>query len=249
MAADGLMSAVRRQLSIGRLVALGEPADGAWIEESAAVRVLRAASGDVPGIQVRELRLALADPEAAAGAEPAVPPPPSGLPPVPLRIEATCAAELGVPLPGPVRELRVRLLAAAEELLGLDVAAADVHVAELAEPGAAGGDGGGSSAGTAEETGPGARAAVPPEAEAVAAAVLAVPGVRALAPGHGAFFPAAAVEDGGEPPGRLVRLRLVADLSRRTLDVAREAREAAARAAAPGAPGPVTVSLLIGGLR
>lgn len=43
MTADGWTSAVRHQLSLGRLLPLGGPRDGAWITEAAAEAVLRRA--------------------------------------------------------------------------------------------------------------------------------------------------------------------------------------------------------------
>lgn len=141
MTADGLRTAVRRQLGLGRLVPLGEREDGAWIAERAAVRVLRGAVLGVPGVRVDDLRLALADAgdtgkrrEAGnAVARPAVPLPPGALPPGPLRVEAVCAADPGRPLPESVGTVRAVLAAAARERLGLAVVAVDVHVAELLE--------------------------------------------------------------------------------------------------------------------
>ncbi|MER7972318.1 nucleopolyhedrovirus P10 family protein, partial [Streptomyces sp. NPDC096080] len=68
--------AVREQLGLGRLLPLGGARDGAWISEAAAEAVLRRAAGEVPGVRLGRLRLALADPQETA--EPVVPPPPSG---------------------------------------------------------------------------------------------------------------------------------------------------------------------------
>jgi hypothetical protein len=259
MASDRLSQAVRRHLSLGRLVPLGAPEDGAWLAERAAGRVLRrAAAAAVPDVRVDGVRLALADAGAAAAAVPVVPPPPaatpalpggpplaSGLPAGPLRIEAACAAGVERPLPECVREVRAALAAAAREGLGLDVAAVDVHVAALLD----------------EEEGP--RAETVPEREretemvrgggAVADAVLAVPGVLGLSGALGGPSHAVRIMDcpdspdspSDEAPGRVVRLQLVVAGERRTLDVVREARASAAKAAADGAPGPVTVSVLV----
>ncbi|MGW1405760.1 hypothetical protein [Streptomyces sp. NPDC002403] len=126
--ADGWTAAVRQRLGLGRLLPLGGPADGAWISERAAVAVLRGAvagSGPVLGA----LRISVADPDGAPDSE--VEPPPSALPPGPLRIEATMSAVAGRPLPVAADALRSALLTAAGERLGLVVDAVDVRVTEL----------------------------------------------------------------------------------------------------------------------
>lgn len=115
---------------MGRLLPLGGPADGAWISERAAARVLRGAVGG-PGPVLLELRIAVADAETAPAAQ--VPPPPSALPPGPLRIEATMAATAHQPLPAAAATLRAALLTAAAQRLGLEVAEVDLKVTELLE--------------------------------------------------------------------------------------------------------------------
>ncbi|SDK85996.1 hypothetical protein [Streptomyces indicus] len=127
---DGLAGAVRQQLRLGRLLALGGPADGAWIAESAARAVLGRAATAVPGIRVDALRIALAAP--AAAAEPVVPGPPSALPPGPLRVTARCAATADEPLPAVAQRLR-SVLALAAHGLGLVVEAVDVRITEIVE--------------------------------------------------------------------------------------------------------------------
>ncbi|MFF9282377.1 hypothetical protein [Streptomyces griseosporeus] len=137
MTAQRWTQQVRHQLGLGRLVALGGPGDGAWLAESAAETVLRRAAAGLPGVRLGRVRLALADPETAA--EPAVPPPPSGLPPGALRVSADLAATAAEPLPVTASRVRVTLTRAAQHL-GLAVTEVDVRVTELleAEPGPGG---------------------------------------------------------------------------------------------------------------
>ena len=88
--ADRLQRAVRRQTGLGRLLPLGGARDGAWIFEKAAEAVLRRAAEPVRDARLGALRIGPAGPGGTA--EPVVPPPPSALPPGPLRITAECAA-------------------------------------------------------------------------------------------------------------------------------------------------------------
>ncbi|MFF3455890.1 hypothetical protein ACFYXH_16540 [Streptomyces sp. NPDC002730] len=121
--------AVRRRLGLGRLLPLGGAADGAWLTEQAADTVLRRAADGAPGVVLGRLRLGLADPDSTA--RPAVPAPPSALPPGPLRIEADFAASAVVPLPAAAAALRAALFTAAVDLLGLEVSEVDLRVTEL----------------------------------------------------------------------------------------------------------------------
>ncbi|WP_326764875.1 hypothetical protein OG978_10105 [Streptomyces sp. NBC_01591] len=205
---DGWTAAVRQRLGLGRLLPLGGPADGSWISERAAVTVLRGAvAGPGPGPVLRDLRISVADPDGAPDAE--VEPPPSALPPGPLRIEATMSAVSGQPLPAAAEALRSALLTAAGQRLGLVVAAVDVRVTELLD------------------TPPERPAPTPAEvrgtqAEGVAGTAAAgVPGVVTLTRvlGH-------AVHTG---PGH-VRVELATDPGHRALDVARAVRGAVAAA-------------------
>ncbi|RKN42454.1 nucleopolyhedrovirus P10 family protein [Streptomyces hoynatensis] len=246
MEAEGLLQAVRRELSLGRLAPLGTAADGAWVAERAAVPVLRAAvHAGVRGVRLDGVRLAVADP--AAAGPPAVPPPPGALPPGPVLVRARCAVAPGRPLPERAAEVRHALASAARERLGLDLAGVDVTIADLLDgPPGAQADvpeereaGAGARVGQAASAAPG----MGPEG-AVAAAVLAVPGVLGLAPAHGGR--GAAVSATETSSGPLLRLGLVVDGSRRTLDVARAIRAAAAGAVPEPATGAATrVSLLI----
>ncbi|NLU74776.1 hypothetical protein HCC61_19190 [Streptomyces sp. HNM0575] len=134
MDAEGLSRAVRQQLGLGRLLPLGDAADGAWLVESAAVAVLRrAVSESLPDVRLSGLRLCLADPDGAGA--PAVPPPPSALPPGPLHIDAEFASAPHAPLTTMAELLRGALLRSADRELGLRVVSADLRVTDLLEGG------------------------------------------------------------------------------------------------------------------
>ncbi|MGH3312660.1 MAG: hypothetical protein ACRDP3_19115 [Streptomyces sp.] len=261
MAADRLAQAVRQQLGLGRLLPLGDAADGAWLAETAAVATLRdAAAGALPEVRLGTLRISLADPDGAA--PPAVPAPPSALRPGPLHLDADFATSADAPLPTVGDRLRGVLLTAADKELGLRVAAADLRVTDLLD----GLDGPGSPGSGAG--GPGARRhrtderppapADSPRGIATAEAVLAVPGVARLAPALG-WARGGAAGDGAEAvsvtetrqgaeEGRHVQIQIAVTQGSRALDVARAVRHAATKAAAWDAvepAGPVTVAVLV----
>lgn len=215
--AQGWTAAVRQRLGLGRLLPLGGPADRAWISERAAVAVLRrAAVGPGSGPVLGELRIAVADPDTAP--KPELPPPPSALPPGPLRIEATMAATADQPLPTAAAALREALLTAAAQRLGLVVTEVDLRVTELLER----------SPDRVEPEPAEVRAA---EAEnAAGRAAAAVSGVATLTRVLGT-----AVHTGEDH----VRVELATDGGHRALDVARAVRVAVTEAA-EGHP-PVTV--------
>ncbi|GAA2460064.1 nucleopolyhedrovirus P10 family protein [Streptomyces macrosporus] len=266
MGVDRLAQTVRRQLGLGRLLPLGEAADGAWLMERAAVGVLRQAAGALRGVRPGRTRIDLADPDTAG--RPLVPPPPSALPPGPLRIEAEFEAGVDRPLPVTAERLRAVLAGAADSRMGLVVSAVDLRITGLLEepqdaperesPSEAAethdalpGDGGPPCGGS-----PDAEDVTDPEAAggaeaAVRAAVLAVPGVARLAPALGHGDRPVWIEDalpgdrGGAPPGRHVRIQLAISAEHRVLDVVRAARAAVASAAAAGAPGSVTVAVVV----
>ncbi|MCX5268834.1 nucleopolyhedrovirus P10 family protein [Streptomyces sp. NBC_00199] len=141
MTSDGWTGAVRRRLGLGRLLPLGGPRDGAWLTEAAAEAVLRRAARNVTGVRLGVLRLELADPDGPF--EPAVPAPPSALPPGPLRVTAECAAAAYEPLPTTTARLRSALATTATQRLGLVVSEIDLRVTELldTEPESAAGTG------------------------------------------------------------------------------------------------------------
>ncbi|MFF9039146.1 nucleopolyhedrovirus P10 family protein [Streptomyces sp. NPDC014892] len=138
MTADGWTKAVRQQLGLGRVLPLGGPHDGAWITESAARTALRRAATPLRGLTLGRLRISPVDSGEADGYghETAVPPPPSALPPGPLRVTADLAAMAGPaaePLPATAARLRKALFTAAGDRLGLTVAEVDLRVTHLVE--------------------------------------------------------------------------------------------------------------------
>ncbi|WAP55315.1 nucleopolyhedrovirus P10 family protein [Streptomyces sp. S465] len=128
---DRLAQTVREQLRLGRLLPLGGPEDGSWITEHAASEVLGRAAHEVTDARLEALRIGPADPDTAS--TPAVPPPPSALPPGPLRIAAECGATLEEALPVTADRLREVLLDEAADRLGLLVEAVDVRVTKVLE--------------------------------------------------------------------------------------------------------------------
>ncbi|MER7713095.1 hypothetical protein ABTX83_21505 [Streptomyces werraensis] len=130
MTTDRWTQMVRQQVGLGRILPLGTARDGAWITERAVGAALRrAAERDMPEVRLDGVRVGLADPDAAL--EPAVPAPPSALPPGPLRLTATFAATAAWPLPETASRLRTALAVAATERVGLDLTEVDLRVTEL----------------------------------------------------------------------------------------------------------------------
>lgn len=250
MTADQWTRAVRRQLGFGRLLPLGGPRDGAWITERAAESVLRRAARHVPGVHLGTLRLALADPDQTY--EAAVPPPPSALPPGPLRIsgEFTAALATGEPLPTLASHLRATLAEAATERLGLTVTEVDLRVTGLLEEGEAGvaeGDETDVRPDDQQQTREPEPEREPGDESRVVAAALAVPGVARLTGALAGMGRAVHIEEQpGETtlPRRHVRIELEAHADHRTLDVAREVR----RAASEALPDRPSVAVLITGI-
>lgn len=206
--ADEWTAAVRERLGLGRLLPLGGPADGAWISERAAVSVLRRSVGTTgPGPVLGDVRIAVADPDAAP--DPVLPPPPSALPPGPLRIEATMSATADRPLPDAAAALRTALLTAAAQRLGLVVAEVDLQVTELLDT-------------VPDRAVPEPAAVRGAEPEGVAGTAAAgVPGVATLTRVMGS-----AVHTGADH----VRVELATDGDHRALDVALAVRTAVADA-------------------
>ncbi|RZU25642.1 nucleopolyhedrovirus P10 family protein [Streptomyces sp. BK239] len=244
MTAERWTRAVREQLGLGRLLPLGGPRDGVWIAEGAADTALRRAVREVRGVRLGGLRIALADPSGVY--EPAVPPPPSGLPPGPLRVTADFAATASEPLPAAASRLREALAAAAEGV-GLAVSEVDLRVTALLEAGEEGADGE-----REPVLGPPASATAPdqPAREGdelrVSVSALAVPGVAELTATLGRSVH---IEErqltGAALPRRHVRVELAVSAAHRALDVARRVREAVTTAL----PDHPTVTVLVTAVR
>jgi hypothetical protein len=211
--------AVRRRLGLGRLLPLGGATDGAWLTEQAADTVLRRAAAEVSGVALGRLRLALTDPDAAAA--PAVPAPPSALPPGPLRIEADFAASARAPLPAAAAALRAALFTAAE-LLDLGVTEVDLRVTELLD-------------GAPEERAP----TPPPE---VGAATPTDAAGRAAAGAAGVAHLTAALGAAVHLAPDHVRVELATASGHRPLEVVRAVREAVTSTLADGRPVAVLVT-------
>ncbi|WP_416983022.1 nucleopolyhedrovirus P10 family protein [Streptomyces sp. T028] len=232
---DGWTSAVRHQLGLGRLLPLGGPRDGAWIAEEAAKGVLRKAVREVPGVRLGVLRLAPADP--ADADEPVVPPPPSGLPPGPLRVTADFAAPPSEPLPTTAARLRQALATAATERLGLTVTEVDLRVTDLLDE----------DAPTPDPVPPPATPPAGPPLtgeEAVAAeAALSVPGVTGTTGALGRAVRLETLENATPAalPHRHARVEIVVHPDHRAVDVAREVRETVSRSL----PDHPTVTVLV----
>ncbi|WP_327730350.1 nucleopolyhedrovirus P10 family protein [Streptomyces sp. NBC_00487] len=233
MTADGWTMAVRQRLGLGRVLPLGGPHDGAWITESAARAALRRTAASLRGVALGPLRISLADPEASPGStETAVPPPPSALPPGPLRVTADFAAFSGPaaePIPVTAARLRTALSTTATERLGLTVTEIDLRVTHLLEDA------------VEEEEQPASPAPEPVPAAAprptgddeesrVAAAALSVRGVSHLTSALGGPGRAVDIAPGPALPRRHVRVELAVTRERRVLDVARDVRRAVGEA-------------------
>jgi len=210
---DGWTAAVRERLGLGRLLPLGAAADGAWLAEQAATAELRLAAAAVPGVAPGRLRVSLTDP--AGAGTPAVPAPPSALPPGPLRIDGEFGALQGEPLPAVATRLRAALISYATERLGLLVEEVDLRVTALLD----------TMEDSAAPDGPVEVPAVDPGSVA-ALAVTEVPGVAHLTGTLG---------EAVEVTPEHVRVELATAVGHRPPDVARAVR-AAVTAAVPGAP-------------
>ncbi|MFC9225320.1 nucleopolyhedrovirus P10 family protein [Streptomyces hygroscopicus] len=244
MVTDRLAQTVREQLRLGRLLPLGGREDGSWITERAASEVLGRAAAEVADVRLTTLRIAPADPDTAES--PAVPPPPSALPPGPLRIAAECGATPAEPFPATADRLREVLLGAAADRLGLLVEAVDVRVTEVLEAPAE------PPRPAPPHHGPQPSPAPPhpqpqpsphtsprpprsaaeghdPATTAAASAAASVPGVARLAPVLGS--PRAVRIEGAH-----IRIELAVAAHHRALDVARAVRTAVAQSAPPPAP-------------
>ncbi|WP_420078833.1 Asp23/Gls24 family envelope stress response protein [Streptomyces sp. JL4002] len=113
-----VMDAVRLELRPGRSLPLGDADEDTWIHEAVAARALRTAAEDVPGVRAGSCRIA--PPEGRAG---------PGRGPVTVHIEVTAA--YGCDLRATSGAVRDRTVRAADERLGLAVAAVHVTVTDL----------------------------------------------------------------------------------------------------------------------
>ncbi|MFE1934712.1 nucleopolyhedrovirus P10 family protein [Streptomyces sp. NPDC059474] len=245
MVTDRLAQTVRDQLRLGRLLPLGGREDGSWITEHAAGEVLRRAADQVPDVHLGALRIAPADPDTAA--TPAVPPPPSALPPGTLRIAAECGATLEEPLPVTADRLRDVLLDTATDRLGLLVEAVDVRVTDVldelpAPPPAPAAPRPNRNRPqppprptSAEHPDPDPAAAAAARAAATAASV---PGVARLASVLGSPRPV-------RIEGSHIRIELAVAADHRAVDVARAVRTAVAQSAPAPGDQPPTVAVLV----
>jgi hypothetical protein len=227
MTADRWAQTVRHQLGLGRLLPLGGAHDGAWIAEEAAEAVLRRAVRELRGVRLDRLRISLADPEDVH--DPVVPPPPSALPPGPLRVTAEFAATADEPLPTTAALLRTAL-AAATQRLGLTVTEVDLRVTSLLDE---------------EPEADPVRRPEPASAEAgddpAAAAALSVPGVTGLTAALGRAVQVEERQGERALPRRHVRVEVAVDAERRAVDVARAVR----REVGKTLPGHPTVAVLV----
>ncbi|MFK4103077.1 nucleopolyhedrovirus P10 family protein [Streptomyces sp. NPDC019531] len=218
MTAEQWARTVKHQLGLGRLLPLGGPRDGAWISEEAARAVLRTAVQDLRDVRLGHMRIGLADPEDTH--EPAVPPPPSALPPGPLRLTAEFEATPAEPLQVTAERLRTALARAVAELLGVELAEVDLRVTALLDEDA-------EPSPVRRPEPPRAVAADPGDETVAADAALAVPGVVQLTGLLGRPVHIEARETGeGSLPRRHVRVELAVGTDHRALDVAREVRAA-----------------------
>ncbi|WP_405719671.1 hypothetical protein [Streptomyces sp. NBC_00046] len=114
--ADRVMSVVRAEVRLGRMLPLNDPARDLRISETAAAKVLRRAADAVPGVSAGSLRLTpTGDGEA-------------------IHIALTLAAALDQPLPERVDQVRRVVFRAAHGILGLAVTSVDVTIADVLEP-------------------------------------------------------------------------------------------------------------------
>lgn len=120
-----VMDLVRTELRPGPLVPLEEP-DG-WITETAAARLFRHAAQSLPGVAAGSCRVAAVSGRTAVRGR---------LPREPLRVMLEIAVDLSRTVPDAVAAVRERVLGAAAEHIGLELAAVDVAVVDLLEPSA-----------------------------------------------------------------------------------------------------------------
>ncbi|GED88638.1 hypothetical protein ACFC08_38950 [Streptomyces sp. NPDC056112] len=112
---DRVMSIVRAEVRLGRLLPLADTMLDLLIAESAAAKVLRHAADTVPGARAVSCRLV---PAGGTG----------------VQVAMTLAAALDRPLPDRVDQVRGSIIDAAVQALGMDVTAVDIIVVDVLEP-------------------------------------------------------------------------------------------------------------------
>ncbi|MBZ4020314.1 Asp23/Gls24 family envelope stress response protein [Streptomyces purpurogeneiscleroticus] len=110
-----VMDLVRTDLRPGRTLPLGEPADDAWITEAAAAKAFRAAAEALPTVFAGSCKVIQQAPDG------------------PATVSMEVAAGLEWPLPELAERIRDRVLAAADEAVGMTVSEVDVTVVDIVE--------------------------------------------------------------------------------------------------------------------
>lgn len=119
---ERVMDVVRVELRPGRTLPLGSSADDDWIVEAAAAKVLRQATDSLPGVRAGSCRItpSKSRPTTSRRKERG---------PVSARIEVVIALTENVP--ETAERVRACVLAAADQVLGLEVDSVDVAVVDL----------------------------------------------------------------------------------------------------------------------
>ncbi|MBU7599189.1 hypothetical protein JGS22_016615 [Streptomyces sp. P38-E01] len=127
--ADRVMDIVRTELRPGASVPLGAPDEDQWITETAAARTFREAAEREPGVEAGSCRIA-----PAGGGDRRFVRPGARLPRGPVRVRIGIIAPLrtATPVPAIADSVRKRVATAADRELGMEVAAVDVVVVDLA---------------------------------------------------------------------------------------------------------------------
>ncbi|MFD4974817.1 hypothetical protein [Streptomyces sp. NPDC058424] len=112
---DRVMSIVRAEVRLGRLLPLADTMLDLLIAESAAAKALRHAADTVPGARAVSCRLV---PAGGTG----------------VQVTMTLAAALDRPLPDRVNQVRRSIINAAVQALGMDVTAVDIVVVDVEAP-------------------------------------------------------------------------------------------------------------------